>query len=347
MSNAIVKQRDITWDCVKGLAMILVVVGHSGCPSGIHRFIYLFHMGLFFYISGLFIKKGSSISDFKTFAWKKVKGLYKPYVVWAVFFILIHNVCVQWGWTVEENYSFITILKHCVNAATFRHLEPMLVPFWFLRSLFFASIISWFVICVKRKWIQIVIVMLFYGLACLYDWLGSPIQHLPMMFNRDAGIVLAVWLGYSMKDFHYLLNVWQTSGVLMLLIIGSLFFDVFITDGIFGPVLVFPVATVLGVLLTYNVAKWLSQYKHLKQFLSFVGQHTIEILALHLLSFHVLSTLFVRMGIGHSKELVFAETLKYVALPIPVAWLLYSVVGIVLPLSFVMIKSKIIQLAHR
>lgn len=85
MSSTIANQRDITWDCVKGLAMILVVVGHSGCSASIHQFIYLFHMGLFFYISGLFIKKGNSLSYFKTFVWKKLKGLYKPYVIWAVY----------------------------------------------------------------------------------------------------------------------------------------------------------------------------------------------------------------------------------------------------------------------
>ena len=258
---------------------------------------------------------------------------------------LIHNICVQWGWTEGENYSLITILKYCANAATFRHLEPMLVPFWFLRSLFFASIVTWLVIRINKKWIQIVIVMLFYGVACLYDWLGAPIQHLPMMLNRDAGIVLAVWLGYSMKDFGFILNWWQTCVVLLLLIIGSLFFEVFITDGIFGPEMFFPVATVLGVLLTYNVARWLARYHVFSKFLSFVGQHTIEILALLLLSFHVLSALFVMFGLGNSEELVFAETLKRVT--VPAAWLLYSVVGIVLPLSYVMIKSKIIQLAHR
>ena len=104
----ILKQRDITWDCVKGLTMILVVVGHSGCPAGIHRFIYLFHMGLFFYISGLFIKKGNRVSDFKNFAWKKVKGLYSPYVVWAVSFILLHNFYIYIGLMGGANILFYT-----------------------------------------------------------------------------------------------------------------------------------------------------------------------------------------------------------------------------------------------
>ena len=47
------------------------------------------------------------------------------------------------------------------------------------------------------------------------------------------------------------------------------------------------------------------------------------------------------IGVGNSRELIFAETLK--AVTIPDAWLIYSIVGIVLPLGYVMIKSKIVQ----
>lgn len=52
MSN----KRDTTWDAIKGIGIILMVVGHSGCPIYIRNFIYLFHMGLFFYVSGKFLK---------------------------------------------------------------------------------------------------------------------------------------------------------------------------------------------------------------------------------------------------------------------------------------------------
>lgn len=51
-------QRDNTWDAVKGIGIILMVVGHSGCPMVMHDFIYLFHMGLFFFVSGRFLKVG-------------------------------------------------------------------------------------------------------------------------------------------------------------------------------------------------------------------------------------------------------------------------------------------------
>lgn len=49
------EKRDTTWDAVKGIGIILVVIGHSGCPAYIHDFIYMFHMGLFFFASGKFL----------------------------------------------------------------------------------------------------------------------------------------------------------------------------------------------------------------------------------------------------------------------------------------------------
>ena len=49
------KERNITWDIVRGIGILLVLVGHSGCPIILKNFIYLFHMGLFLFVSGLFI----------------------------------------------------------------------------------------------------------------------------------------------------------------------------------------------------------------------------------------------------------------------------------------------------
>lgn len=74
--------RDLTWDAIKGIAILLMVVGHSGCPSYLRNFIYLFHMGLFYYASGHFFKvKG--IAGFLSYLKKKLIGLYWPFVKWG------------------------------------------------------------------------------------------------------------------------------------------------------------------------------------------------------------------------------------------------------------------------
>lgn len=46
------KQRDAVLDAMRGIGIVLMVVGHSG--FGGTSFIYLFHMALFFMLSGYF-----------------------------------------------------------------------------------------------------------------------------------------------------------------------------------------------------------------------------------------------------------------------------------------------------
>ena len=49
--------RDITIDIAKGIAILLVVLGHLQNP--INKYIYAFHMPLFFFLSGMFVKEMS------------------------------------------------------------------------------------------------------------------------------------------------------------------------------------------------------------------------------------------------------------------------------------------------
>ena len=46
------KERIVWLDVAKGMAIILMVLGHSGLPSVINSFIFAFHMPFFFVASG-------------------------------------------------------------------------------------------------------------------------------------------------------------------------------------------------------------------------------------------------------------------------------------------------------
>ena len=52
------KQRDAVLDAMRGIGIVLMVVGHSG--FGGSDFIYLFHMALFFMLSGYFSAWGKA-----------------------------------------------------------------------------------------------------------------------------------------------------------------------------------------------------------------------------------------------------------------------------------------------
>ena len=76
----------------KAIGIILMVVGHAISQNFAYRYIYMFHMPLFFFCSGYFYKVPASLGGVGLYAQKRIKGLYYPYVKWGVLFLLFHNV---------------------------------------------------------------------------------------------------------------------------------------------------------------------------------------------------------------------------------------------------------------
>lgn len=66
--------RNNSLDIAKAICIILMVVGHSGCPTFLHDFVYMFHMPCFFFVSG-WLLNDKYITDLKTGLIQKTKGL--------------------------------------------------------------------------------------------------------------------------------------------------------------------------------------------------------------------------------------------------------------------------------
>ena len=76
------EERKKNIDIFKGLLIILVVVGHYDSDI-VHDIIFLFHMPLFFIISGLLLKKDHLMEGTK-YIKTKIQNLMIPYVVYLV-----------------------------------------------------------------------------------------------------------------------------------------------------------------------------------------------------------------------------------------------------------------------
>lgn len=75
--------RDEKITIAKAIAIILMVVAHAGIPHVGGAFISMFHMPLFFFVSG-YCFKDKYLANPKRFAVNKVKGLYVPFVKWSL-----------------------------------------------------------------------------------------------------------------------------------------------------------------------------------------------------------------------------------------------------------------------
>ncbi len=78
-------------DVAKGIAILLVILGHTGLETGsayyLNAFIYSFHLPLFFVLSGYFFKEyngGGKINYLKTVFNKRILSLIIPYLTYTV-----------------------------------------------------------------------------------------------------------------------------------------------------------------------------------------------------------------------------------------------------------------------
>lgn len=134
----------------KALAIMLMVIGHSGCPKIVGKTIYLFHMPFFFICSGLFFSPHSEIAKLKQFILRKVKGIYLPFIKWCLLFTLLHNLFYHLNiyndlFGYKGSVSHLFTMKELLgnmfyNVIKMDRIPPLLGGFWFIRDLFFASL---------------------------------------------------------------------------------------------------------------------------------------------------------------------------------------------------------------
>lgn len=125
----------------KGLCILLMVIGHSGAPESLGRFIYLFHMPCFFFLSGYMFKTGY-FTDARRFVMRRLRGLYLPFVKYSFLFIALHLVLQLYGfYGIALNLAALP--QHLVKVLTLSTSDQLLGGYWFLKVLLLCSLVSY------------------------------------------------------------------------------------------------------------------------------------------------------------------------------------------------------------
>ena len=131
----------IEWiDIAKGIGMILVIAGHTFALD-YSAPIYTFHMPLFFFISGLFVKTNVPLGSFIQ---SKSKSIL---LVWLIVFATSMLVCLcipEWRTQITSHALLRDLYSSNTNVVQNSSL-------WFLICLFFAELIFWFVDKLKAR----------------------------------------------------------------------------------------------------------------------------------------------------------------------------------------------------
>ena len=191
-------KRDFSIDIARGIACLLVIVGHvPTTPSLLHTWIYSFHMPLFFIISGIVLNTNDS---FPIFLKKRVKSLLVPY------FAL--NLCV---WIIE------TIIRVAGSVIAFQSIEARIIfdnfvgtiigyrltnyyyILWFVIALFFGVILAYGIARIQKSclWNVAIGISLIVCNAFLWRYVNGMPLSLDMVL-LSTGFIL---IGYSMRRF--------------------------------------------------------------------------------------------------------------------------------------------------
>ena len=135
----------IQWlDIYKGLAILLVVIGHLEISDSLYKYIYMFHMYAFFFAAGITFKINKS-ETFIQFLKKNISRLYIPYLFFA-FMWDVTNMLIQVTHGNHYDFSISALSQNFVAVLIGRGIiysNASIGPAWFLLCLLVVRIIFW------------------------------------------------------------------------------------------------------------------------------------------------------------------------------------------------------------
>lgn len=308
-------------------------------------------MPLFFFISGYFFNEKYSARPLLLIR-KRIKSLYWPFLYYALIFALLHNFFLYLNiYNINTPYHGITttqftiqrFLKELYYIATFRTTEQLFGAYWFLFVLFFVNVAftlmrySFVKLKIQNESYFILFVILLFISGNLLTYFHITLPYFYGYLNVVFVAVLIFYMGFRYRMIESMIpyKALYAAICLTLLAFNTYYGTIDMSSNAYinPPFLI--INTLLGVYLNIYVARKLLKYN--SKLLEYIGNKTIHILALHFLSFKLISFIIVS---------VYNYPDRYLALfPIVTGnggwWIAYSAAGVFLPISMMFIIDKI------
>lgn len=272
-------------DYIKGIAILLVFIGHAATPSFLPRpytyeyivqAIYSFHMPLFFLISGFLSYKITDMNLKKNYI-KFIKNKFYRLCIPFLTISFITNLMVIAIKIIVNSPLSINSILDMIKIIFLYPETGIMGALWFLYTLFIISIISPILIKFPLK---LVIVLAF----LLNIFVPNNIYFLSI--SRVCFFLVYFLIGVYFRKFYYNsiniknINIFNKILVLCVCVISIMFYSYIITNDIniskyFINILNF-LCGLFGMIIMIIFTKEIKNFKS-SNFLSFLGKHSIDI----------------------------------------------------------------------
>ena len=287
----------------KGIAIILMVLGHASCPGPVNVYLSMMRMPLFFFMSGYCFKEKYLIET-KAYVTRRVTGIYWPYLKWSLFFLLIHNLCFhlniyngEYGFKDRTShlYTLSEFVDHAISVITkMSGHEQLLGGFWFLKSLFVGSLIFY----VTRRFVNStpVRMIILLAMTLILSFTGWKLPYFAIGAREALGAFFLMtgheYKTYSLKWHHH--KEFFLAAILFVGI-GSLCWPASMLSFTYIKVLPYAITAVAGTLAIFHIGNWIAtkQKTRISRFLIYTGGYTFNVLTWHFLSMKLVSLMLI------------------------------------------------------
>lgn len=295
------------FNIVKGIAIILVVIGHA-TNDLLHTYAYTYHLALFFFISGILYNEQKYGNNPALNIGTKIKNNWGKYVIYASLIGLLHFTGKFLGianilggkWNLSEYRNYF------LNIILMNNTEAVCGAMWFVAPLIIASgflglIVYWGNLAKKNFDSDVLKNIVIIVLTILCFLLGNERMELKfqLQFRLDVALyvvpllVIGYYIRSCLNDYKRFLKWYVAIPMLGI----SLYFSKIGYQNSIVSQDVKPIGYyflgLIGIYQSFYFAMFICKHtKKISEFFSFIGKYTFEIMCFHFLVFKTLDFVF-------------------------------------------------------
>jgi len=337
------QRRDPYIDILKGIGIISVVIGHSGTfLPGVSfpttKFVYLYHLMIFFFTAGMVYKPEKSTDPFQ-YLGKQLKGSIPLYVKYNIIFLLFHNIFVRIHMLGEGIYGINNYIINVISILLMSHSETFGGALWFIPMFLFAKGVFGVTFQLAQKarrphavHLCFIIVLAFIGLYTNYFGMYL-LYHVQTSLLGVPVIYAGYFFGKYRKSFSKATHpaaILPYGGILVLISLLNIGQIELSANMIINPALFYPV-TFVGIGFCLATAQLLQKWHISRYLFSYAGRKSYHIMASHFL---IIKLVDLALGTISNKEPSVLSQFPYSFHGL--GWL-YTLLGVGIPLVFCLI----------